>query len=477
MSVKIQIPTALRQYADNRSAVEVGAETVGQALESLTRTFPDLKKHLFTEDGTLRNFVNVYVNDEDIRYLQKQETRVKAGDVLSIVPSVAGGSAPVNGVFSKEEIERYSRHLIMPEVALEGQKKLKQAKVLLVGMGGLGSPAALYLAAAGVGRIGIVDFDVVDHTNLQRQVIYATDDVGRPKLQAARERLLGINPHVQIEAFETRLTSDNALEIFQDYDVILDGTDNFPTRYLVNDACVLLGKPNVYGSIFRFEGQVSVFYAEKGPCYRCLYPEPPPPGLVPSCAEGGVLGILPGTIGLLQATEAVKLIIGRGEPLIGRLLLYDALAMKFRELKLRKDPHCPICGEERVIRHLIDYEEFCGIGTEADRVVLAPELEISVKELSRRVNEGNEPFILDVREPHEYEICRLPNSKLIPLRELATRVHELDRSWEIVALCRSGVRSAQAVKFLREAGFEKVKNLKGGILAWSNEVDPSVPKY
>ncbi len=477
MSIKILIPTALRQYAQNRDTVELSGESVGELLENLTREFPDIKKHLFTENGKIRNFVNVYLNDDDIRYLEQNDTKIKAGDVISIIPSVAGGTEAVNGEFSKAEIERYSRHLIMPEVAMEGQRKLKQASVLLVGMGGLGSPTAMYLAAAGVGRIGIVDFDVVDFTNLQRQIIYSTEDVGRPKLQAAEERLKGINPHLQIDTFEERLTSENALEILGKYNIIIDGTDNFPTRYLVNDACVLLGKPNVYGSIFRFEGQASVFYAKDGPCYRCLYPEPPPPGLVPSCAEGGVLGILPGNIGLIQATEAVKLILRKGEPLIGRLLLFDALAMKYRELKLRKDPNCPICGENPTIKALIDYEEFCGIGTEADRVILEPELEISPTELNAKILNQDELVILDVREPHEFDICRIPKSKLIPLAEVEKRVAELDRGSEIVVHCRSGARSAKAVKFLREAGFEKVKNLKGGILAWAEEVDPSVPKY
>lgn len=483
MPIKVLIPTALRQYAGNSDTVELEGNNVGEILAALTSKYPDLRKHLFSEDGKLRNFVNVYVNDEDIRYLNDQDTKVKAGDTVTIVPSVAGGKIDTeevispDGEFTKEEIERYSRHLIMPEFSIEGQKKLKHASVLLIGMGGLGSPLALYLAAAGIGRLGLVDFDVVDYTNLQRQVIYSTEDVGRPKLDVAARKIRGINPYVKIDTYETRLTSENALDILKNYDIIIDGTDNFPTRYLVNDACVLLGKPNVYGSIFRFEGQASVFYAAEGPCYRCLYPEPPPPGLVPSCAEGGVLGILPGIIGLIQATEAVKLIIGKGEPLIGRLLLYDALAMRFRELKLRKDPNCPICGEHPTIKQLIDYEEFCGIGTQADSVVLEPELEISAKELKKRLDQGEKLFILDVREPHEYEICRLPGAKLIPLNQLATRIHELDRSWEIVAHCRSGVRSAKAVKFLREAGFEKVKNLKGGILAWSDEVDPTVPKY
>ncbi|MCH7755384.1 molybdopterin-synthase adenylyltransferase MoeB [candidate division KSB1 bacterium] len=477
MSIKILIPSALRQYAQNRDNVELSGKNAGELLENLTREFPDLKKHLYGEDGKVRNFVNIYVNDDDIRYLQSYETEVNDGDIISIIPSVAGGAETVNGKFSKAEIERYSRHLIMPEVAMEGQRKLKRASVLLVGMGGLGSPTAMYLAAAGVGRIGIVDFDVVDVTNLQRQIIYSTEDVGRPKLQAAEERLKGINPYLQIDTFEKRLTSENALEILGNYDIIIDGTDNFPTRYLVNDACVLLGKPNVYGSIFRFEGQASVFYAKEGPCYRCLYPEPPPPGLVPSCAEGGVLGILPGNIGMIQATEAVKLILGKGEPLIGRLLLFDALAMKYRELKLRKDPNCPICGENPTVTELIDYEHFCGIGTEADKIVLEPEFEISVEELKAKITGEDTPYILDVREPHEFEICRIPNSVLIPLAEVEKRVHELDRSSEIVVHCKSGGRSAKAVKFLKEAGFEKVKNLKGGILAWADEVDPSVPKY
>ena len=477
MSIKILIPTALRQYAQNRDNVELSGKNAGELLENLTREFPDLKKHLYDEDGKVRNFVNIYVNDDDIRYLQSYETEVNDGDIISIIPSVAGGAEAVNGEFSKAEIERYSRHLIMPEVAMEGQRKLKRASVLLVGMGGLGSPTAMYLAAAGVGRIGIVDFDVVDFSNLQRQIIFSTEDVGRPKLQAAEERLQGINPNLEIETYETRLTSENALKILENYDIIIDGTDNFPTRYLVNDACVLLGKPNVYGSIFRFEGQASVFYAKEGPCYRCLYPEPPPPGLVPSCAEGGVLGILPGNIGMIQATEAVKLILGKGEPLIGRLLLFDALAMKYRELKLRKDPNCPICGENPTVTELIDYEHFCGIGTEADKIVLEPEFEISVEELKAKITGEDTPFILDVREPHEFEICRIPNSVLIPLAEVEKRVHELERSSEIVVHCKAGGRSAKAVKFLKEAGFEKVKNLKGGILAWADRIDPSVPKY
>jgi adenylyltransferase/sulfurtransferase len=378
---------------------------------------------------------------------------------------------------SNGEILRYSRHLIMPEVGMEGQLKLKQAKILCIGAGGLGSPLSLYLAAAGVGKLGMVDFDVVDYTNLQRQVIHGTSDVGRTKLDSARDTLLEINPHVEIETFETRLSSDNALDIFREYDVVADGTDNFPTRYLVNDACVLLGKPNAYASIFRFEGQASIFWAEQGPCYRCLYPEPPPPGLVPSCAEGGVLGVLPGIMGCIQAMETIKLILGRGDSLIGRLLLFDALAMKFRELKLRKNPDCPICGTNRTITKLIDYEQFCGIRGEEHTPMQTGIPEITPTELKKKID-AHEPFtLIDVREPHEYQICRIPGSKLIPLGEVPKRMNELDSADEIVVHCKSGMRSAMAVGLLMKSGFLKIHNLKGGILAWSDQVDPSVPKY
>ncbi len=377
---------------------------------------------------------------------------------------------------SNDEIARYSRHLIMPEVALDGQKKLKAAKVLTVGTGGLGSPLALYLAAAGIGTIGIVDFDVVDESNLQRQIIHGTSDIGRPKVESARDKIKDINPNVEVVVHEEALTSENALEIFADYDVIVDGTDNFPTRYLVNDACVLLGKPNVYGSIFRFEGQASVFWAEEGPCYRCLYPEPPPPGLVPSCAEGGVLGILPGAIGVIQATEAVKLILGIGEPLIGRLMLYDALGMSFREMKLRKDPGCPICGENPTVTELIDYEEFCGIpqANAAEERNGVPE--ITVQELKSKLDDGEDINVLDVREPHEYEVANI-GVKLVPLGELPRRLAEFDQNENFAIHCKTGGRSAKAVKLLRDAGFGNVYNVKGGITAWSEEIDPSVPKY
>jgi adenylyltransferase/sulfurtransferase len=386
---------------------------------------------------------------------------------------------PDAATLTNDEILRYSRHLIMPEVGMEGQQKLKAARVLCIGAGGLGSPLALYLGAAGVGMLGIVDFDVVDYTNLQRQIIHSTADVGRKKLDSAAEKLKAINPFLSIRKFETRLTSENALELFRDFDIIADGTDNFPTRYLVNDACVLTGKPNVYGSIFRFEGQASVFATKDGPCYRCLYSDPPPPGLVPSCAEGGVLGILPGLVGVIQATEVIKLILGKGDPLIGRLLLIDALGMKFRELKLRKNPDCPACGTHRSITKLIDYNEFCGIRGEEKReekTVEAGIPEIQVEELKRRLDAGDDLFVLDVREPHEYQICNI-NGHLIPLGDLPKRVNELDSSREIVAHCRSGVRSAKAVAFLQQAGFKKVHNLAGGILAWADRVDPRMPKY
>ncbi|MCU1327263.1 MAG: UBA/THIF-type binding protein [Bryobacterales bacterium] len=379
---------------------------------------------------------------------------------------------------SNDEILRYSRHLIMPEVGMEGQLKLKKASVLLVGTGGLGAPLGLYLTAAGIGRIGLVDFDVVDYTNLQRQVIHGTKDVGRPKIDSAIESMKDINPFVQLDRHEVALTSDNALEIIKDYDYVVDGTDNFPTRYLVNDACVLLNKPNIYGSVFRFEGQSTVFAYEGGPCYRCLYPEPPPPGLVPSCAEGGVLGILPGVIGLIQATETAKLILGVGKSLVGRLLLYDALEMKFRELKLRKNPECPVCGDHRTITKLIDYQEFCGIpqhAAEAAPVNTATEIE--PKDVKAKQDRGDKFVLVDVREPHEYQIAKIPGSILIPVGDVAKRLGELNPDDEIVMHCKMGGRSAKACDVLRANGFTKVLNMTGGITKWSDTVDPTVPKY
>jgi adenylyltransferase/sulfurtransferase len=377
---------------------------------------------------------------------------------------------------SPDEILRYSRHLIIPDVALTGQRKLKGSRVLLIGAGGLGSPLALYLAAAGVGHLGLVDFDVVDFTNLQRQVLHGTKDVGRPKLESAADRINDINPNVHVELYETRLTSENALEIMRGYDLVIDGTDNFPTRYLTNDACVLLGIPNVYGSIYRFEGQASVFATENGPCYRCLFREPPPPGLVPSCAEGGVLGVLPGLIGTIQATEAIKLLLGVGEPLIGRLLLVDALAMQFRTVRLKKDPTCPACGTHE-IRELIDYEEFCGVPQAAAESARDAEFETTPRELSARLKAGAQVELIDVREPHEWEIARIEGARLIPLGSFTESLSTLDSAREIVVFCKVGARSARAVRQLRAAGFKRVKNLAGGIARWSEEVDPTIPRY
>ncbi len=404
---------------------------------------------------------------------------MKSTGTVNIVPSITGvvdAEAGRDMQLSREEMLRYSRHLLIPEVGMTGQKKLKAAKVLIIGAGGLGSPAGMYLAAAGVGTIGLVDFDVVDVTNLQRQLLHSTDDIGRSKLDSARETLAGINPHIAIETYEERLTSKNALNIFAGYDVIVDGTDNFPTRYLVNDACVLLGKPNVYGSILRFDGQVSVFDARRGPCYRCLYPAPPPPGLVPSCAEGGVLGILPGIIGTLQALEVLKLILGEGEPLIGRFILFDALKFAFRELKLRKDPACPVCGQAPTIHELIDYEQFCGVKSPLAAEAIDEQTEITVEQLKMRIDRGDNLCVLDVREPHEYDIANI-GAQLIPLSELPKRFHEIDSSKEIIVHCKVGSRSARAAEFLRKKGFQKVKNLVGGIDAWSERIDARVPHY
>jgi adenylyltransferase/sulfurtransferase len=395
---------------------------------------------------------------------------------MATLSDVKPTAALAEAVLSNDEILRYSRHLIMPEVGMAGQQKLKAARVLCIGAGGLGSPLALYLTAAGVGTLGIVDFDVVDYTNLQRQILHTTADVGRRKLDSAADKLKAINPFLNLRTFDTKLTSANALELFREFDIVADGTDNFPTRYLVNDACVLTGKPNVYGSIFRFEGQASVFATEDGPCYRCLYPEPPPPGLVPSCAEGGVLGILPGLIGVIQATETIKLILGQGDSLVGRLLLVDALGMKFRELKLRKNPDCPACGTHRTITELIDYEQFCGIRGEEAPVYGGDLPVISVEELKKKLDAKADIFILDVREPHEYQICNL-KGYLIPLGDLPKRVSELDSSREIIAHCKMGGRSAKAVAFLKQAGFTKVHNLTGGITAWAERIDPTMPKY
>jgi sulfur-carrier protein adenylyltransferase/sulfurtransferase len=478
MPIKVIIPTALRQHTNNEDELQLNSRSVKGALQELVTTYPNLKRYLYSENGRLRNFINIYLNEEDVRYLSGEETPLKDGDTLMIIPAIAGGSDHEanddhqNIMFSSDEFARYSRHLIMPEVGLEGQRALKASSVLIIGAGGLGTPSATYLAAAGVGRIGIVDFDTIEKSNLHRQVLYSEQDVGRSKAEVAKERLLQINPNVSIELHKVRLDSSNALDIIRNYDIIMDGTDNFPTRYLVNDACVLLGKPNVYASIFRFEGQASVFYAKEGPCYRCLYPEPPPPGLVPSCAEGGVLGVLPGIMGTIQAAEAIDLILGKGTPLIGRLLLFNALDMRFKELKLKKNPECPICGQNPTVKELIDYEAFCGVNEE-----LSSEFEVSVQAFKQALDERKSVVILDVREPFEYQIARIDGSKLIPLGELTQRVNELDTADQIVVYCHSGVRSAQAVRFLHGLGFKKAKNLKGGIKAWTREIDQSLQSY
>ena len=483
MAVTVLIPTPLRPFVGGKDLLVFEAGSVGDLLRQLTSQHTELRKHLFADDGRLRSFVNVYVNDRDIRQLAQQETRVAAGDTVSIIPSIAGGNAAPAGTrpaappplpkLTHEEVLRYSRHLILPDVGVEGQRKLKAARVLLVGAGGLGSPAALYLAAAGVGTIGIVDFDVVDTTNLQRQILHGTQAVGIPKLESARLRIQDLNPNVKVDALETRLTSENALDIIREYDIVADGTDNFPTRYLVNDACVLLGKPNVYGSIFRFEGQASVFYAKEGPCYRCLYAEPPPAGLVPSCAEGGVLGVLPGIIGSIQALETIKLILGRGETLIGRLLLFDALRLKFRELKLERDPNCPVCGRNPTITSLIDYEAFCGVTDEP----AYEGSEITALDLKEELDAGKPILLLDVREQHEHEITQIDGARLIPLGELPDRLGELEDHVEIVTHCHHGARSLKALEILRAAGFSKVRSLRGGIDAWAVNVDPEMPRY
>src|SRR3989454_1070007 len=477
MAVKILIPTPLRPYVDGRDTLELEGASVGELLERLAGEHTALKQHLFAADGRLRSFVNVYVNDRDIRRLEHQETRVSPGDTVSIIPSIAGGTggavADQRPKLSHEEILRYSRHLILPDVGVEGQKKLKAARVLLVGAGGLGSPAALYLAAAGVGTLGLVDFDVVDKTNLQRQILHGTSTVGVSKLESATARIHDLNPNVRVETFETRLTSDNALDIIREFDIVADGTDNFLTRYLVNDACVLLDKPNVYGSIFRFEGQASVFHAKRGPCYRCLYSEPPPPGLVPSCAEGGVLGVLPGIIGSIQAMETIKLILGAGQPLIGRLVLFDALKLEFRELKLEKDPDCPVCGSHPTVTELIDYQAFCGIGAEPSY----DGAEISAAELRDEWQRNPDLLLIDVREPHEHEIAHIDGAVLMPLGELPDRLGELDGHREVVTHCHHGARSLKALEILKAAGFSKVRSLRGGIDAWAVNVDPSLPRY
>ncbi|MCL1956111.1 MAG: molybdopterin-synthase adenylyltransferase MoeB [Fibromonadales bacterium] len=471
--IKIQIPYALRTFTGRNAEVEVEGSTAGEAIKALAEAHPALKTHLFAEDGQLRNFINLFVDGTNINNLQGLNTPIKENGEMMLVPAIAGGSDFPD--LSNEEIARYSRHLLLPEIGVEGQKKLKAAKVLIVGTGGLGAPLALYLSAAGVGTIGLVDFDVVDESNLQRQIIHSTRDVGRPKVASAQDRIKGINPMINVKVHNAMLTSENALDIFADYDIIADGTDNFQTRYLVNDACIFLNKINVYGSVFQFDGQASVFGAKEGPCYRCLYPTPPPPGLVPSCAEGGVMGVLPGIIGTIQAAEAIKLIVGGAKPLIGRLLLFDAWRMTFRELKLEKNPDCPVCGKNPTIHELIDYEQFCGLKKNQES---KPIDTITAIELKKRMDNGDKIQFIDIREPHERAIVKFPDAIIMPLGQLERRMDELDPSIDAVFLCKIGQRSILGIRALQEAGYKgKLMNLQDGLNAWARDVDKSMPVY
>jgi len=471
MASQLRIPSPLRRFTGGEAAIQVNGGTIKQVLDELFTAHPDIKNHLIEENGDLRNFVNIFINNEDIRHSGGLDSEVGDNSDVRIIPSIAGGVDDLTPL----ELARYSRHITLPEVGLEGQKKLKAAKVLIVGAGGLGCPVALYLAAAGVGTIGMVDYDVVDESNLQRQILYGVTQKGQPKLDAARDRLQNLNPHIKINLYPVALTSANALEIIKDYDMVLDGTDNFPTRYLVNDACVMSGKPNVYGSIYRFDGQVSVFNHEDGPCYRCLYPSPPPPGLVPSCAEGGVLGVLPGIIGCLQANEALKLILGIGNLMKGRFMLFDALEMEFTELKIKKDPNCVVCGENPTLTELIDYQQFCGIPKADDKKDDFDE--ITVSELKKILDKDNHPVVIDVREPFELDIAQIDGTVHIPMKEIQDHLSEFNIEDEIIVHCKSGGRSAKICKLLIENKFTNVKNVKGGILAWSKEIDSSIPQY
>lgn len=471
------IPTPLRKFTNNTARLEVKAGTIQDTVNELTTNFPDLKKHLLDEGGGIRSYVNIFVGNNDIRDLQQEHTAVKDDTVISIVPAIAGGS-PDQPLFTKEELARYNRHIIIPGFGMEAQQKLKKAKVLVIGSGGLGSPVLLYLAAAGVGTIGIVDFDVVDDSNLQRQVLFGIDEIGKPKVEAAKRRLEALNPYIKLHLYNTHLNSSNALDIFKDYDVIADGTDNFPTRYLVNDAAVLLGKPNVYASIFQFEGQASVFnYTDSkghtGPNYRDLYPTPPPPGLVPSCAEGGVLGVLPGIIGSLQALEVIKVITGVGETLSGRFFIFDALNFETRTFNIRRREDNPINGKNPTITALIDYEQFCGMRAVEEK----PLKEITAKELYDWQVKGEKFQLIDVREPHEYDIVNI-GGELIPLATVSDNAGRIDTERKVVVHCKMGGRSAKAIRELEEKfGFTNLYNLKGGILSYIDEVQPELTKY
>ena len=475
----VELPPSLLDLLDEPvEELRFPATTVDELLHALVHRYPNLQPHIFSPAGTLRTSLIVLVNDDDIRYRQRSRTPLRIGDRVVLVPALAGGAPRASRTraasrrLSSAERHRYSRHLLLPEVGERGQLRLRKARVLLVGAGGLGAPAALYLTAAGVGTIGVVDDDSVEISNLQRQVLYSSAAIGRPKTEQAAERIRALNPHVRVLRHSGRLTSKNALSILRRYDVVVDGTDNFPTRYLVNDACALLGTPDVFGSVYRFEGQVSVFDAKRGPCYRCLFPEPPPPELVPSCAEGGVLGVVPGLIGLYQATEVLKLLLGIGEPLVGRLLLVDTLTTSTREVRIRKNPRCPVCGRHPTQLGLIDYPAFCGVADSLERV---PEVE--PRALAVELGSSHPPALVDVREPGEWAIAHLPKARLIPKGSLARRTGSLPSRRPIVVYCKSGRRSADAVRYLLAHGFEHVRSLAGGIDAWADAVDPAMPRY
>tara|TARA_B100000686_G_scaffold73589_1_gene79387 strand:- start:3684 stop:5096 length:1413 start_codon:yes stop_codon:yes gene_type:complete len=470
MASILKIPSPLRRFTNGESSIEVNGNSINKVLEELFNAHPDIKGHLVEEDGNLRNFVNIFINGEDIRQKGGLDTEVSDGSDVRIIPSIAGGS----GKLSSEEFIRYSRHLSLPEVGIKGQTKIKSSKVLVVGAGGLGSPVSLYLAAAGIGTIGMVDFDIVDESNLQRQVLFGMDQIGKSKLKSAKERLKNLNPHTNYILHDTALSSENALDIIKDYDIVVDGTDNFPTRYLVNDACVILNKPNVYGSIYRFDGQVSIFNHENGPCYRCLYPSPPPPNLVPSCAEGGVLGVLPGIIGTMQANETLKLILGIGDLMVNRFLLFDALTFEFNELKIHKNNDCVVCGDSPSITELIDYKQFCGIESVIEKVAFS---ELEATELQKRLNNETSPIIIDVREDFELEISKIEGSVHIPMNQIPNRLNELNPENDYVIICRTGVRSSQICEFLSNQNFRSIANLSGGINEWAKKVDSSLPVY
>ncbi len=484
MAATVLIPTTLRSFTGNRSELSLAGSTVAQLLDALVEECPDAKKALFDGEGKLRSFVNVFVDGRNIKELAGFATEVPEGAEVMLIPAIAGGSGRESVIeerdsekLSNDEISRYSRHLLLKEVGLKGQRRLKSAKVLIVGLGGLGTPLAQYLAAAGVGTIGLLDYDAVEASNLQRQVIHRTRDVGRPKVASAKDAVKNINPLVKTEAYNMRLTAENALDIIGEYDIVADATDNYKSRYLINDACAILGKPDVFGAMYQFEGQASVFYAREGPCYRCVYPSPPPPGLVPSCAQGGVVGVLPGIIGTIQANEVIKLIVGGGEPLIGRLLVFDAWKMKFRELKIAKNEDCPLCGKQANITELkeYDYDEFCGLRQEEKE---EPIEGIEARELKRRMDAGEPLTIVDIREPHERAIVKFPKAVVIPIGQLARRQDELNPKVDTVFICKEGKRSILAIRTLREAGYKgPMYNLKDGINTWARDVDQSLPQY